>query len=430
MFCESSIILASIQQKKMKEEIECEIGSSLPICSVDDVAAAGDGRFEEAGAGCSSSRARTDMNLKLASLEKSSLSAPSSSRQLSTSFVGNNNSSTNMMVVQQQQQQPRNNFAVNGSKQEKPSTQLVESKPRTDYPDYHQDKNGKKYVNNQEEEIQKKSSRLRKLYIKYFRNVFLADEDDQLKYQMKIRAAEEQYKILILLGLSLNLITSIFYIEWNFIRQVNFFSLCFLDTFLDIVVQLLLIFCGAAKDLPTLELAHVFKNLILGSVRAVNQIYSGFYSPIWIMNGFALLIFSHVAFFRNSLSLISCLTLIFSSMFGQYVSFQVMFSEVERGGRFITLTHLEKQTPHMHMVLNSSIYLQTILQNTIIQVFILALGIMFSRDVEEQYSRSIRFEYQIKTERFLNASKTKFIGNLSHEVSVILICTFSINYLN
>lgn len=52
----------------------------------------------------------------------------------------------------------------------------------------------------------------------------------------------------------------------------------------------------------------------------------------------------------------------------------------------------------------------------VMQIIVTASGFMFSDVSEKQYEKIFRQQMEIMKEKVLNASKTKFIGNLSHEV--------------
>lgn len=181
-------------------------------------------------------------------------------------------------------------------------------------------------------------------------------------------------------------------------------------------------------------LKHLAKILMHDCSLLCVKVYYGPSFPTWIINTYLIVITSNSLYFKKWTTLLNCILILTTTQVSLYFSYQLMEFRADEGELFSKSS--ERQSPILlgFQCLNKRKFIK-MAEICIMQVVVTMSGFLFSDISEKQYEKIFEQQMEIMKEKVLNHSKTKFIGNLSHEVrnplhgvvSIVIIITIFLN---
>ncbi|KAF0974049.1 hypothetical protein FDP41_006659 [Naegleria fowleri] len=214
------------------------------------------------------------------------------------------------------------------------------------------------------------------------------------------------------LFLSIHIILMLAYVDESVVRM-NYFVMVIIDVLINAFMTRYLI---TISSLVQRDIINWCRFAILSAVRMLTQTYLGSQVPYYLLYYYSLFGFANTYYNKRWMVIVHTLSLIASSVTGQVIVNYTTLHVVTHGV-FLTQTHVEKQTPFIrgyhpsHFSLCSNIF-----DIVLIEIILTLSCLIFSHVIEVQFEANVKYKYQVQVQKALNYSKSKFIGNLSHEM--------------
>nr|CAG4713506.1 unnamed protein product [Naegleria fowleri] len=235
-------------------------------------------------------------------------------------------------------------------------------------------------------------------------------EDDKFEYRR--RSIGDRLKFVYVFYLTMIGLLGYLYIDQPTQGRLVFYALVSLETLVNVfVIKLIQGNATMAKK----EALNLFMTLFSCANRVVLQVYYGPSFPTWIINTYLIVITSNSLYFKKWTTLLNCILILTTTQVSLYFSYQLMEFRADEGELFSKSS--ERQSPILlgFQCLNKRKFIK-MAEICIMQVVVTMSGFLFSDISEKQYEKIFEQQMEIMKEKVLNHSKTKFIGNLSHEV--------------
>ncbi|KAG2374543.1 hypothetical protein C9374_010562 [Naegleria lovaniensis] len=238
------------------------------------------------------------------------------------------------------------------------------------------------------------------------------EEDEHEKLQLIHEAVIEKRFYFFGLFLGINLIFMFVYVSETWMR-LNYFALVMIDILMNAIITKYLL---RLSSLTQRDVVNWWRFVLLSALRVLVQTYLGSQVPYYILYYFSLFGAANTYYCKRWMVIVHACSLFASSLIGQVVVNHTTLRAVEHGV-FLTRIHVEKQTPFISGFHPSTFTLWSDTINILLVEIVLTLScLIFSQVIELQFEANVKYKYQVQVQKALNYSKSKFIGNLSHEM--------------
>ncbi|KAG2382435.1 hypothetical protein C9374_005637 [Naegleria lovaniensis] len=151
-----------------------------------------------------------------------------------------------------------------------------------------------------------------------------------------------------------------------------------------------------SRSIFKLELINMCRMFFAFVARLLVQLYYGPFFPFWILQTFPIIIVVNIFYYRREFSIINTIINMVGTCFAMHVA---------------ALWEFERTKDEFVLYATKTKILETIG----LQFIIFVISYQFSYMMERQGDENTKKQFEILKQQIMNTSKTKFIGNLSHE---------------